>query len=294
MTFDQLRIFLAVAERLHVTRAAEALNLTQSAVSASIAALEAAHGVKLFDRVGRRIELTEAGSLLIGEARAILSRVESATMLLDDVAGEPRGRLRIHASQTVASYWLPAHLVQLHNRHPGIEIALTTGNTAQVAQAVQEGAADLGLVEGPVTQGDLHRQVVARDEMVLIMARDHPWAGRARLLAEDYRAQSWVLREEGSGTRSEFEGHLGRLGLALTDLDVALELPSNEAVLAAVAAGRSLSVLSRRAVGAAAIGGWVRLLPIEGPERPFALLTHPARRRTRAAQAMIDLMTTAR
>ena len=132
MTLEQLRIFLAVAERSHVTRAARALNLTQSAVSAAVAALEAQHGVALFDRIGRRIELTEAGAGFLPAARAVLAQAETARLVLADFAEQPRGRLRVHASQTVASYWLPPFLTRFHDANPRVDLSLTVGNTRQV------------------------------------------------------------------------------------------------------------------------------------------------------------------
>lgn len=291
MTLEQLRIFLAVAERQHVTRAAEVLGLTQSAVSAAVSALEMRHGVRFFDRIGRRIVLTETGAAFMAEARAVLDRAETAEMVLEDLAGEPRGRLRIHASQTVASYWLPPRLVALHEMHPRIELRLTVGNTAQVADAVQEGAADLGLVEGAVAHGDLHRQVVARDRLVLVMAANHPWADRGAAPLEELTAQTWILREPGSGTRSEFESWLAGQGLGVAALPLALELPSNEAVLNAVAASRCLAALSQRAVARPAAAGWIRTLPLPGAERPFALLSNPQRYRTRAQRALIGILT---
>lgn len=291
MTLEQLRIFLAVAERQHVTRAAEALHLTQSAVSAAIAALETRHGVQLFDRVGRRIALTETGTAFMAEARAVLDRAETAEMVLEDLAREPRGRLRLHASQTVASYWLPARLVALRDLHPGIALRLTVGNTAGVAEAVAGGAADLGLVEGEVAQGGLHRQGVARDRLVLVMAADHPWAGLAEVPLGQLSAQPWVLREPGSGTRSEFEHWLAGQGLAVADLPGVLELPSNEAVLGAVAASRRLAALSHRAAETAAAAGRIRSLALPGAERVFSLLTDPRRHRTRAMAALIGLLT---
>ena len=104
MTLEQLRIFMAVASREHVTQAATALGLTQSAVSAALTALETRHGVRLFDRIGRRIQLTEDGRAFMAEAQAVLDRAETAELLLADLSREPQGRLRIHASQTVASY----------------------------------------------------------------------------------------------------------------------------------------------------------------------------------------------
>src|SRR4051812_21868181 len=107
MTLEQLRIFLAVAEREHVTRAAEALNLTQSAVSAAVRALEERHGIALFHRVGRRIELSEAGRIFRNEAERVLARAQAAELVLSELGGARRGTLAVQASQTVASYWLP-------------------------------------------------------------------------------------------------------------------------------------------------------------------------------------------
>ena len=118
MTLEQLRIFIAVAERENMTRAAEAVHITQSAVSGAIAALEAAHDVHLFHRVGRRIELTDAGRMFLGEARGILARVESARAALSDWAGLRRGRLVIAASQTIAAYWLPERLARFRGATP--------------------------------------------------------------------------------------------------------------------------------------------------------------------------------
>jgi len=152
MTLEQLRVFVAVAERQHVTRAAETLNIAQSAVSSSIAALEGRHGAKLFHRVGRGIELTEAGALFLVEARAVLARAESAELVLSELGGLKRGALSVYASQTIASYWLPRHLVAFHRSYPGVAIRLSIGNTSQAAAAVRGGGADLGFVEGEVEE----------------------------------------------------------------------------------------------------------------------------------------------
>src|SRR6202007_1713545 len=119
MTLEQLRVFVAVAERQHVTRAAVALNVAQSAVSAAIAALEARHGAKLFHRVGRGVELTEAGALFLVEARAILARVEAAGLVLSELGNLTRGTLAVHASQTIASTCWRGTLVRFAHKHPG-------------------------------------------------------------------------------------------------------------------------------------------------------------------------------
>jgi len=119
MTLEQLRIFVAVAEREHVTRAAEALHVTQSAASAAIAALEGRHNVPLFHRVGRRIELTDAGRMFLAEARAVLAKAASAELALGEYGGLKRGNLRLVASQTITAYWLPERLAAFINATHG-------------------------------------------------------------------------------------------------------------------------------------------------------------------------------
>jgi len=139
MTFEQLSIFVAVAEREPLTRAAAAIGLPPSAVSPAIRNLEASYQVAPLHRVGRRIELTAEGRLFLEEARATLARARAAELMLSELGGLSRGRLAIHASQTVASYWLPPLLMRFHADYPGIELELTIGNTASVAKAVHAG-----------------------------------------------------------------------------------------------------------------------------------------------------------
>src|SRR5215471_14080860 len=178
MTLEQLRIFVAVAERQHITRAAEALNLTQSAVSAAIAALEGRHDARLFNRIGRGIELTEAGKVFLTEAKAILSRVQTAELALAELSGLKRGMLCVQASQTIASFWLPRHLAAFRRAYPLIDIRLSIGNTSQVASAIHAGIAELGFVEGEVLDPLLVSRPVARDQMIVVVASGHPMAGR--------------------------------------------------------------------------------------------------------------------
>src|SRR5271154_7146342 len=155
VTLEQLRIFISVAERGHVTEGARALNLAQSAASHAIASLEARHDLLLFDRVGRRIALTEAGGARLVQARRILAEVEHAEQTLAEFGALERGALSLHASQTIAGYWLPQRLVAFQRAYPRIEIRLTIGNTAEVAAAVESGAAELGFVEGAVKSESL-------------------------------------------------------------------------------------------------------------------------------------------
>ncbi|SJZ48439.1 LysR substrate-binding domain-containing protein [Consotaella salsifontis] len=290
MTLEQLRIFLAVAEAEHVTRAAGALGLTQSAVSAAVAALEARHDVKLFHRVGRGIELTEAGRAFVPQARAVLARVDTATEVLAELGGRVVGQLRLAASQTVASYWLPQRLVRLHEIYPELDIRLIVTNTAHAAEMLVEGTVDLAVVEGNVDAPALEAQVVDRDRLMLVVGPGHPWATRGDIVIDELGRTGWILREEGSGTRAAFEHWLGACGLPLAGLNVVLELPSNEAVLAAVEACAAATVLSERAARLAVRSGLVVPLRMDLPERLFSVISHRERYRTRAASALIELL----
>lgn len=287
MTLDQLRIFIAVAEALSMTRAAERLHLTQPAVSSAIAALEERHATRLFDRVGRRLELTDAGRLFLPEARAVLAQAESARRTLDDLAGLARGEVRIAASQTVANYWLPGRLAHFAAAHPGIRLQLAAGNTTQVAAQVLAGEADIGFVEGEIDEPLLAKAIVGHDRIGLYIAPGHYLAGKA-LTRCDLEAVPWVMREPGSGTRDLAMAGLAQSGIAVSALPVRLELPSNGAMLEAVAAGELVAAVSDLAAAPRVGAGQVVRLDWPFPERAFTMLTHRARRAGRAAQAFID------
>ncbi len=284
MTLEQLRIFVAAAEAEHVTRAAQKLNLTQSAASAAIAALEDRHGVRLFDRIGRRIALTAAGRRFLGEARAVLARAGAAEQALADLAGLKTGELLIAASQTVGSYWLPPRLVAFHARYPGVSIKLRIGNTHDVASLAGGGEIDLGFVEGEVADPALDVKPVDEDELVIVAAPGR----RDWLAAADPHAMSmvpWVARERGSGTREVFEATLTSFGVAAAERENILELPSNEAVRAAVEAGAGLAVLSRLVAAASLKAGALVASPFVLPRRRFFRLRHKQRYELLAAHA---------
>src|SRR5271169_4899236 len=205
MTLEQLRIFIAVAEKQHVTQAAAELNLTQSATSAAIAALEARYDIKLFDRVGRGIVLTRTGRDFLIEARGVVARAKAAEQVLHDLAGLKRGSLAIAASQTVANYWLPPRIQRFQAAHLGIDLHVTIAYTDQVAQAVQNGRADLGFVEGETSDPSLTVRKVGGDSLIVVVGTAHPWASQTKIAPKNLKASGWILREPGSGTRSMFE-----------------------------------------------------------------------------------------
>ncbi|MBK1664414.1 LysR family transcriptional regulator [Rhodospirillum rubrum] len=290
LTFDQLRTFVAVAEHLHVTAAARQLGVSQSAASASVAGLEERCGQKLFNRVGRHIELTAAGAIFLIEARAVLDRVGRAEEVLGELSGLRRGRLRLHASQTIANHWLPPLLYRFHQSYPQIALGIGIGNSRAVARAVVEGRADIGFVEGAVSEPLLAPTDLPGDRLLLVVGAGHPWAARTTLAATDLTATPWVIRESGSGTRQVFEAALAGYGLAMATLDVAFELPSNEAVCAAVEAGAGATVISDLVVGRSLRAGSLVALPLAFPERRFQALRHGDRAHGRAEDAFLAMV----
>lgn len=290
MTLEQLRIFVAVAEQEHMTRAAEALHLTQSATSAAIAALEERHAVRLFDRVGRNIKLTSAGKLFLIEARAVLARSTAAEAMLADLAGLKRGSLSLAASQTVGNYWLPPLIQRYHALYPGITLDLKIGNTEQVAAWVIDGRADLGFAEGKVDEPVLSARVVAEDELVLVVGASHPWAGKRAPKLNELKAFEWIAREQGSGTRKVFEMALAGLGLKKPDIRIALELPSNESVRGAVIAGSGATILSRLVAENTLKSGALVALKMPLPSRSFYLLRHKERHQTIADKEFVKMI----
>lgn len=283
MTLEQLRIFIVVAELEHVTRAAARLNLTQSATSAAIAALEARHGTPLFDRVGRRIALTAAGRAFLPAARAVLAEAAAAEGVLADLAGLARGHVTLAASQTVGGYWLPPRLLRFRRACPAVTLDLRMTNTEGAAALVREGQADLALVEGAVDDAALTSTILAEDRMMLVAAPD-------LALGPEMAAWPWLLREPGSGSRALLERALAARGLALAGLDIVLELPSNEAVRAAVLAGGGVALLSAAVVACDLDAGSLRRLDLDVPARHFHLLRHRERSPARAVSALIDLL----
>ncbi|MHB0952195.1 MAG: LysR family transcriptional regulator [Allorhizobium sp.] len=288
MTFEQLSIFVAVAEREHLTRGAEALGLTPSAVSSAIRNLEAFYRVALFNRVGRRIELTVEGRTFLDEARATLARVRAAEQMLAEMGGLSRGTLSVHASQTIASYWLPPVLMAFHAEYPGIELDLTISNTRSVANAVREGLADIGFVEGVVDEPALSFSRLTDDAILIVTGPGHPWADGHPLSAEDLvSGTTWVMRERGSGTRGAFEAALAAHGLDSAALRIVLEFPSNEAVLSAVRSGPCAAVVSGIAAGSPLHEGLLKKAGFDLPARQFYVLRHKERPLSKAA-AMLE------
>jgi DNA-binding transcriptional LysR family regulator len=293
VTLDQLRVFVAVAERQHVTHAAQALNVAQSAASNAIASLEVRHKTKLFNRIGRHIELTDAGQAFLKEARAVLAAVDAAELALMDFGDLKRGVLSVQASHTVANYWLPRHLAIFRRAYPEIEVRMSIGNTAQVAIAVESRAIELGFVEAVIHNEQVNSITVARDQVIVVASPEHGFVKRKSIAPRDLLDVDWVLRERGSGTRAVFEDALVQSGLDVHALRIAMELPSNEAVRAAVEAGLGVAAISASVAAPSLEAGLLEQVNFRLPEREFYVLQHRDRAPSKAAQAFLMMLNAA-
>lgn len=291
MTLEQLRVFIAVAERLHVTNAARALNISQSSASAAIASLEGRYRVKLFDRVGRRVELTEAGRVFLARARDLVERAAAAEHVFGELSGLQRGSISVHASQTIANYWLPGYLYAFRRAYPRIGVDLSIGRAPQVVEAVLTGMADVGFViEDLASEASLSRRSLAGDAVCLVVRPDHPLAKAKSVTRDDLVELDWITRQPGSGTRSELENALVQYGLALRDVRVVLELPSNEAMRAAVEVGMGVAAISDLVVAGSLAAGRLARLPFNFRARGFHALCHRERVQSRAVTALLAMI----
>lgn len=288
LSLRKLEVFVQVAEQGQVTRVAETLGLSQSAVSMALASLETLHGGALFHREGRRLLLNEQGRRLVQVAKSLLHDVDNFKRMLEDSHEQPSGHLHIGASTTIGNYLLPLLVADFTRRYPQAKIQLQVGNTEQIERAVCDGELDLGLIEGPCHLKQLACREWRDDELVVIAAPGHPWVSNAPQNREKLLQGSWIMREVGSGTREVFEAALGQSGEQLTSL---LELGHTEAIKKAVQAGLGVSCLSRLAVKTELDHGW--LVAVDTSlrlERKLSILTSPERYQGQLLQAFSNLL----
>lgn len=238
------------------------------------------------DETGRGIVLTRTGRDFLNEAREVVARAKAAAQALDDLAGLKRDSLSLAASQTVANYWLPPRITAFRKAHPGVDLHVMIANTEQVAQTVHRGDADLGFVEGEVDDPSLAIRKIDGDSLAIVIGTSHPWIGKTRITPKLLTETCWILREPGSGTRSMFEAALRKFGIKLSDLDIRLELPSNEALRVAVESGDCATAISDLVIAPSLAAGTLHRVKIDLPRRSFFVLRHRERYASQAEKAL--------
>lgn len=300
MNLDQLRVFLAVARHLHFSRAADELYVTQPAVSAAVAKLENQYGVRLFHRIGRRVEITDVGRFLAVEGARLLERVDLLERGLQDFNNLQRGVLSLGASLTVGNYWLPARIKAFWDRHAGIELRCSLANAEQVLEGTAQGQFDLCFLSGwpdgslPLLEADLlSAEEVGQEQLLVVVGRGHPWFGLPLLQPQQLRDSAWVMRERGSGAQSLLDGVLSEVGVPADTLNVTLVLNSSEMVKAIVLEGGAAAALPETMVRQEEELGLLWPMPIEGCTRhrqPIWMVKHRQRYGSRLLLAFEELV----
>lgn len=241
MTIRHLKVFIAVADCGKMSLAAEKLYIAQPTVSQAISEIEQYYGIRLFERLARKLYLTQEGDRLLSYARHIVSLFEEMELELQNAGQHPF--LKVGATITVGACVLPGLLQNFERECAPCVAHAYIDNTQVIEEKLMKSQLDIGFVEGTVKSRDLISQPLMEDELILVCAPEHPLAGRAAVNAEDLKDLCFVLREEGSGTRELFEQYLSRCGVSV---HIKWVCHSAEAIKNAVMGGQGISVLSRR------------------------------------------------
>jgi DNA-binding transcriptional LysR family regulator len=261
-TLRQLEVFLSVARCGSVSRAARELAMSQSAASGSLGDLESQFDVQLFDRVGKRLVLSELGRAVRPAAEALAEQAGELESRLANQSGV--GPVRVGATLSIGNYLTAPLLARFLERHPTARVTVEIANTAEIARKVQNFEIDLGLIEGELEDPDLELTSFREDELCVFCAPGHPFAKRRALRDQDLLAGDWIVRESGSGTRQAFERSMHGI---LPDLRIRFELQQTEAIKSAVKAGLGIGCVSRIALEEEFRFG--TLIPCRVPGRDF-------------------------
>ncbi|ANE47464.1 LysR family transcriptional regulator [Paenibacillus swuensis] len=263
MNFHQLHIFYTVAEKGSFSAAAAALHMTQPAVTMQVQSLEEYFGTKLFHRSTKRIELSEAGRTLIPYALNSINLMKDTEVAMSKFTHMLQGRLQLGASLTVGEYILPRLLGPFGKEYPNISVQMKVMNTAQILEEILRHQLNFGLVEAPVQHPDVKIEAVLNDELKLIVPSDHPLAAFEKVSVPQMMEHSFVLREQGSGTRQVMEEALQQQGMNPGDMKIVMELGSTGAVKSAVEAGLGITILSQSSVKHELALGLFKVIEVE-------------------------------
>jgi DNA-binding transcriptional LysR family regulator len=261
-TLRQLEVFLAVAEHESVSRAAEGLSMSQSAVSGALADLERQFDVQLFERLGKRLHLSSLGRSIRARAEALQQQAREFENEL--ASHDTVGQLRVGATLSIGNHLMVPEIARFMRDHPSARVTLDVANTAEIARKVLNFEIDIGLVEGELQEPELKVTRWRPDELVVFCAPQHPFAKQSALSDADLMQAAWIVREPGSGTRQAFEHAMHGI---MPDLKIVLELQHTEAIKSAVEAGLGVGCVSRVALVEAFRYG--TLVPCHVPQRDF-------------------------
>ncbi len=289
MNRNHLAIFQAVAEKGSFSRAAEALEISQPAVSRQVAELESKLGLRLLDRLPRGTCLTQAGILLSQYVAQIQALEKNAAAAMAEMRGLSSGRITIGASTTIGAYLLPPLVAEFSRRNPRIEVEIRIDNTQVIQQALLAGNLHIAFTEGFAEDPHLRATVFYTDELVAIVPPGHALLKLPHVNLKQFLAEPLILRETGSGTRAVIESYMARAGVVLKPK---LELTSTEAIKHLVMAGVGVAIVSGLTVQLEIASGQLKSLPIQDCriQRPLHQLLASNRWSGPAMQAFLKML----
>ena len=258
-TLHQLKVFEAVARHNSFTRAAEELFLTQPTVSMQVKQLTKAVGMPLFDQVGKRLSLTQAGEELVKTCREVFEKLDQFEMTVADLKGMKQGRLKV-AVITTAKYFVPRLLGSFCQRYPGIDISLQVTNHEFILNRLSENLDDLYVMSQLPENVEITCHQILENPLIVVAPSDHPLAQEKNIPLERLANEPFIMREPGSGTRKAVQSLFEEQKILLK---VRLDLGSNEAIKQAIAGGLGISVLSAHTLALESPNSQLRVLDVE-------------------------------
>ena len=289
MADRRLQVFHAVAKHLSFTRAADALFMTQPAVTFQIKQLEEQYSTRLFERRHGSISLTPAGELVLSYAQKILALSDEMETRLSEMTGEMRGPLLVGASTTIAEFMLPRVLGEFNALYPQVRARLIVANSESIENRVAEHTIDVGLIEAPAKLGGLNSHICCEDELRVICAPDYPLAGMEAVTPKALEDYEFISREPGSGTREITDAYFRRHHVAPENLKMQMELGSPEALKGVVSTGLGFAIVSRAVVDKELQLGELAAIPLNPPLTRSLYLVYPQDRfQSRLTATFID------
>ena len=288
MDVRDLQIFLSVAKHLNYTRAAEEVNLSQPSVSVRMRELERDMGTKLFEQLGKKVALTEAGQLLVPYATRLIAVMGDARQAIEDLQGMERGLLRIGASTTPGMYLIPQTVANFKRRHPKIDVHLTVKDTRQIEDGVIRNDFDFGFVGGHLAGDEVEVLPWMTDHLVLVVPANHNLARKKSIKLADLRKERFILREAGSATRAAVAHHLKK---AEIEVETVMEMENPESVKKAVQSGLGIAFISKFAVETELKARSLFAINVNGLDinRELKIVYRKDKHLGRAAQTFIDM-----
>ena len=283
-----LQVFVTVVEKGNFSRAAEELHMTQPAVSQYIQTLERTIGARLLERTNKYVRLNKAGNAVYHHAKEILGLYEKMQRIVDDLTNKASGILTIGSSYTFGEYVLPHIIAKMQTSYPDIDPTITIANTKEIAELVANHQLDVGIIEGHFKEKNLIVEKLAKDSMYIVASSKHAFSLKGEVTVKDVEKETWIIREQGSGTREAQDAMFQKYELHPVKL---MEFGSTQLIKESVEAGLGISLLSNWAIQKELLLGSLKIIDVKGLPftREFSVITRTPFQ-TKALEVFLNIL----